>query len=379
MRMMHRKIAVGAPGCRSGHNASRGFTLIEVLIGVLVLGLGLLGIAAVFPVVVRQQRIATDSVQGLSVQRSAEAYIRAHAGFNVAIMPNGPRGANLPAWDNMRRSSNSNADADTGASRWVVPEIVVSGTSARRGNLYVVGGETSIPTLQVPLVDRLWRPPFSDRDVLVTDQRYGNEPKYVWDMVWRRIEAGAAIRDDDLIQVAIIVRRVDPSLRLPVGTINVTNDPLQRTQRSIRIADALTNVNIANENRRVPVAVDNDGNPTLTGVGNYGVPFVLRVREVTDDQGNSNGPPGRNLVLRRFVFDSTQPLAVRAARQINQKLIDTRGNVYTVIRVDSENANAVLIDPPAPADATRQAADGWFDVVLTPQVAVSAGVFTVRP
>lgn len=373
MRMMHKKIAVGALGLRS----TRGFTLIEVLIGVLVLGLGLLGVAAVFPVVVRQQRIATDSVQGLSVQRSAEAYIRAHAGFNVAIMPNGPRGADRPAWDNMRRSSNSRADSDSDASRWVVPEIVVSGTSARRGNLFAVGGETSIPTLQVPLSDRLWRQPFSDRDVLVTDQRFGNEPKYVWDMAWRRVKAGASTGDDDLIQVAIIVRRIDPSFRLPVGTINVTNDPLQRTQRSIRIADALTNFNLPNESRRVPVAVDNNGNPTLTGVGNYGTPFVLRVTDVTDDEGNNNGGNGRNPVLRRLVLENSTRLP--AARQINQKLIDTRGNVYTVVRLDSEDDNAVFVDPPAPADAVRQARDGWFEVLLTPQVAVSAGVFTVRP
>lgn len=231
----------------------------------------------------------------------------------------------------------------------------------------------------MPLIDRLWRPPFTDRDVVVTDQRFGNEPKYVWDMAWRRIEAGAPIRDDDLIQVAIFVRRVDPSLRLPVGTITVTNDPLQRAQRSIRIADALTNVNISNENRRVPVAVDNNGSPTLTGVGNYGVPFVLQVSRVTDDEGNVARPPGdRNLVLRRFEFDGSA-IQLNAARQVNQKLIDTRGNVYTVVRVDPDSNNAVFVDPPAPADAASLASGGWFDVLLTPQVAVSAGVFTVRP
>ena len=56
----------------------RAFTLLEVLIGVLVLALALLALAAVFPVVVRTQRIARDTVVGTGVLNAAETMLRNH-------------------------------------------------------------------------------------------------------------------------------------------------------------------------------------------------------------------------------------------------------------------------------------------------------------
>ena len=54
----------------------RAFTLIEVLIAILILALGLLGLGAVFPVVITQQRNANAVVEGESVASMAESIVR---------------------------------------------------------------------------------------------------------------------------------------------------------------------------------------------------------------------------------------------------------------------------------------------------------------
>lgn len=65
----------------SGMNSRvrRGFSLIEVLIGIVVLALGLVGLAAVFPTVVRQQQVAADQSLGVSAAKTAIATLQGHA------------------------------------------------------------------------------------------------------------------------------------------------------------------------------------------------------------------------------------------------------------------------------------------------------------
>ena len=57
---------------RSSNPAKSGkaFTLVEVLLGIIILAVGLLGLASVFPLVVRQQREAQDTVVGVSAARA---------------------------------------------------------------------------------------------------------------------------------------------------------------------------------------------------------------------------------------------------------------------------------------------------------------------
>lgn len=69
-----------------------GFTLVEVLIGVLVLALGLLGLGAVLPVVVREQRNASDAVLGAAVAAAAERALLGREGFR-------PDSPSPTAWD----------------------------------------------------------------------------------------------------------------------------------------------------------------------------------------------------------------------------------------------------------------------------------------
>ena len=51
--------------------SARAFTLVEVLMAVLILAIGLLGLGAVLPMVVRQQRDSADGTFGLIAMRSA--------------------------------------------------------------------------------------------------------------------------------------------------------------------------------------------------------------------------------------------------------------------------------------------------------------------
>ncbi|MAY74999.1 MAG: hypothetical protein CMJ31_09855, partial [Phycisphaerae bacterium] len=58
-----------------GNTSRNGFTLVEVLLAVLVLGIGLLGLAAVFPVVIAQQRQSSETIAATGVAASVEAML----------------------------------------------------------------------------------------------------------------------------------------------------------------------------------------------------------------------------------------------------------------------------------------------------------------
>ncbi len=81
--------------------ARRAFTLIEVLMAVLILGIGLLGLGVVLPVVVLQQRTGTDQVFGTGVAQVARDMLRAErTGADtiqtVTLESNAPTGVNPP-------------------------------------------------------------------------------------------------------------------------------------------------------------------------------------------------------------------------------------------------------------------------------------------
>ncbi|MHC4129030.1 MAG: type IV pilus modification PilV family protein, partial [Planctomycetota bacterium] len=55
----------------------KGFTLTEVLMAIFILGIGVLGIAALFPAGIAQQRASVDDVIGPLVADNAIALLRA--------------------------------------------------------------------------------------------------------------------------------------------------------------------------------------------------------------------------------------------------------------------------------------------------------------
>lgn len=62
--------------CNSLEISRRGFSLIEVLLAVMILGVGIISIAALFPAGIAQQRLANDDVMGPIVANNAISIIR---------------------------------------------------------------------------------------------------------------------------------------------------------------------------------------------------------------------------------------------------------------------------------------------------------------
>jgi hypothetical protein len=200
----------------------------------------------------------------------------------------------------------------------------------------------SIYQTLVSIDDRLWPPP---------DSQFA-PPQYVWDIVGRRMAPNELDFDFDKantghLQLAIFVRRIDPGIRVPSG----------KTLLQVITGDG---VNVSE--RRVPVAVDVDGFPTFDGRGVYAAPVTLTVRFDP-------------LLRDRITFnDSSKSDLYPLAEQAGQRLIDNLGNIYTVVGVDDNLADTVLIEPAIPMWVGTNNVT-ITQVLLTPQVPADVAVF----
>jgi len=298
-------VSVSSNSYGFGH---RGFTLIEVLIAVLVLAIGLLGIGAVFPVVVRQQRQAQDTIQGITSRQGAEAYLLARVNKNgnallkdVAIF----------------------VDNDTNAKpeEWHVP------VPDPKSGVLTINGQP------LPLSDRLTPPAFSE----------GVDPQFVWDFAARRT-------GPNQLELAVFVRRIDTGITLS-----------QPRQRAYTLSHALAGTDVGASYARVPVGEDNSGRPTLNGTPQYSSLRVLDVEPL--DQGvrlrfAKNTPAGLLAALRqpgqKLIDNTGEVYTVAKADDIDRSGVVLEQPVPpdVILRIERDGFQlSVLATPQIPAAA----------------------------
>lgn len=353
---------------RASFSRSRAFSLVEVLISIVVLALGLVGLAAVFPVVVQQQRSVSDSIQGASVERSAEGLLRGNAALSVRANPLDTSSSSI--WRELAAEEVSST-VWSPAGTWDTGLFVNSLANAGRGlnilsttgDLFIIASSTELTS--IPTRERLNPAPFTSR----------TEPRFVWDIAARRVEIrrldGATRiltvdrarddRGDDSIQIATFVRRIDGNIR---------------TDRR-GLSFAFTRPEGETE-ARLPLGADAVGRPTLDGRGidgnNNNYSAIQRINFTIDADADTGE-------LNRLIPDANSEL-IAYVRQVGQKLVDRSGQIRTVRSIATTAQGgfpALIIDPPMNSGTiANEVADfTTLEALFTPQIPASVGVYTI--
>lgn len=334
---------------------------------VLILALGLLGIGAVIPVVVDQQRRGAEATFGVAAAASAEHVLASRIDLNRLWADVTQIGLTPKGWG-VWLEDLSWPDASP-------PEAYYWDARNESGGVELDTGVWSLGTgndaVELTVLSRLYPPPSA----------VGSVPRYVWDIVPRRVDVGGDPSDPlaqpggpRQLQLAIFVRRIDSGIRVP------------RDSRNLTLLDVLAQVGVSSSERRSPVAVDSNGRPTRTGADengnpNYALPLALGV--------DFDATQRDRLRLLDVLFGptgTTGAVARELARQTGQRLVDNLGNVYTVIGRQENDPDVVLIDPTVPAwvpDPASLPTDrqhrSVVQVVFTPQVPAAVRIVTLTP
>lgn len=354
---------------RSRSVAVGGFTLIEVLIAVLVLSLGMLGLAAVFPVVIAQQRDAVDRTRGAVIGQTVEGVLKNADGlvafdglrrdfwFSAANALDCATGYDLspqnmsflwePTW---RWGPNTHMGPMMGGQSYQATGTIMVGM----GRVLSLTCSATTPSAQdqyeIPATSRLFPQPYT-----------GEQPQYVWDIIPRRSRLGG---DRTALELAVFVRRIDPGIRVPAG----------RT-----LSDVLTGNRVSAQERRLAVGMDPTTRlPTGDGRGSYSMPMTLPVLVRSSD-------PSR-VVLGGGTAQWQQDLWAATIARPGQILIDNLGNVLNVVGVPERGQSgelAVIVDRAYSASETDYVAGTdprgvkVEQILFTTQKPIRA--FTIRP
>ena len=417
------------------------FTLVEILISILILALGVLGLGALFPVIIREQRQGADATSGVFASNSARAMLtQAEWGNGLALngaMPhpvldpmfptprtdgttptewlwsvlrNGDRyllpatAARAPG-DGLGRgylSTNLNKFQRYGQGEWFVGLVDLVTGVGKIGFPDITNGLPQSPATMVKygspslMVKGCVDLPVSQRLYLSS----GLEPQFVWDFAVQRVTDfdHRHAPDWDDLRAAVFVRRIDQRIRLVGGATSVR--------------EALTNFIPGNPEFRFPVGEDaTTGDPTFDGTGRYS---GIKTCEVEFFYVSPTDPllNHRDRLYFPNALVGTAPtnwLRVYAQmRQPGQKLVDNLGNVYTVVGSGKEpgvaartidltvpGAEYLKIDPPVPESVTKERASPMgahytpvhagaeptkraiWQVAYTPQIPVSVTLVEV--
>jgi hypothetical protein len=373
----------------------RAFTLVEVMIGVLVLSLGLLGIGAIIPVVVREQRVAADATLGKQIVEDVRAQLLSLPGFAPDLKMPTSQPAGRIAWDMWIADKNWSGPNDQPLNAYLWQSWRTNEINVATGDLTFVDPVDTRYTFKLPLAQRLWPSKSSQVVQILPAGADPYKPQFVWDVVGRRVDYGdqyarrypdpnnpAAILGSpfygkpDVIQLAIFVRRIDLSIRVP-------------RKPGVTLYDVLAGTSAVSSNDvRFPVAfnpvtstvMQNAGPNTVPARAQYSQPLTLNIDPSDDLQERDH--------LAIDLSTGASQALFKLASQPGQKLVDNLGNIYTVKGYDAEDANGppndeIIVTPKVPSwvqAANSGQPNALRQIVFTPQIPAAVDIVTItRP
>lgn len=339
--------------CSGG--ARRAFTLIEVMIAVIVLALGLLGLGAVFPVVVRAQRQSTEDTLGTAAINSARAFLSSY-NYRSAMRPL-PNGSPMDArnlWRAWRDDEDDGLNPPNGPSpsleegAWMVP--AVSNTTGA----VLLGVPANDCEVVIPVRERLF-PLGAAGDPA---------PQFVWDVAIHRVsdfnEDTDATFDD--LELVVFVQRIDPRIKVPAA----------HNLYQVLTGEREGGVTAANRRRAIGAF---DTGPQLDfasgdGTGKYA---SLMVAEV-ELRPNSPAQPVRD---RLYYLGPTTDAAWRIMRQPGQRLVDNMGQIHTVRSWSEDGPAHVILETPVKIAPTTS--EALQQVVFARQIPASVFIHRIKP